>query len=75
MDYKEIIEYLIKTEGITKSKVAEGIGTSHNNLSMKLRSKNMSLESFIQIIDTIGYEIIIKPKDKEDRFYKLESAE
>lgn len=62
------IKYLSALEGLTVKKVKELVNEKYNktdsnrNLSNKLRNKTFRVSELAEILDILGYEIILKKK-------------
>ena len=65
---KEQIKYLSALEGLTVKKVKELVNEKYNktdsnrNLSNKLRNKTFRVSELAEILDILGYEIILRKK-------------
>ena len=62
------IKYLAALNGLTVFKVKELVNQKYNktdsnrNLSNKLRTKTFRVSELVEIMDILGYEIILKQK-------------
>ncbi len=62
------IKYLSALEGLTVKKVKELVNEKYNktdsnrNLSNKLRNKTFRVSELAEILDILGYEIILRKK-------------
>lgn len=65
---KEQIKYLSALQGITMSKLKDKVNSkfyktdSVRNLGNKLRNKTFRVSELAEILDILGYEIILKKK-------------
>ena len=65
---KEQIKYLSALQGITMSKLKDEVNSKFNktdsvrNLGNKLRNKTFRVSELAEILDILGYEIILKKK-------------
>ena len=65
---KEQIEYLSALQGITMSKLKDEVNSKFNktdsvrNLGNKLRNKTFRVSELAEILDILGYEIILRKK-------------
>ena len=65
---KEQIKYLSALQGITMSKLKDEINSKFNktdsvrNLGNKLRNKTFRVSELAEILDILGYEIILRKK-------------
>jgi hypothetical protein len=65
MKSKELVSELIKTSGNSLAGVGKAVGKSTQGLWNMLKNtdrKNMTVESLAQILDVIGYKVVIVPK-------------
>ena len=67
-DLKEQIKYLSALQGITMSKLKDEVNSKFNktdsvrNLGNKLRNKTFRVSELAEILDILGYEIILRKK-------------
>lgn len=67
-NFKNLIKSLASLQGLTFVKLKERINQKYNkidssrNLIKKLDTKTIRLDEFIEIAETLGYEVIIKEK-------------
>ena len=65
---KEQIKYLSALQGITMSKLKDKVNSKFNktdsvrNLGNKLRNKTFRVSELAEILDILGYEIILRKK-------------
>ena len=65
---KEQIKYLSALQGITMSKLKDEVNSKFNktdsvrNLGNKLRTKTFRVSELAEILDILGYEIILRKK-------------
>ncbi|AOR38371.1 hypothetical protein BHV42_03770 [Candidatus Melainabacteria bacterium MEL.A1] len=65
---KEQIKYLSALQGITMSKLKDEVNSKFNktdsvrNLGNKLRNKTFRVSELAEILDILGYEIILRKK-------------
>ena len=65
---KEQIKYLSALQGITMSKLRDEVNSKFNktdsvrNLGNKLRNKTFRVSELAEILDILGYEIILRKK-------------
>ena len=65
---KEQIKYLSALQGITMSKLKDEVNSKFNktdsvrNLGNKLRNKTFRVSELTEILDILGYEIILRRK-------------
>lgn len=61
MIINKAILYLMKQNGITQMRMAELIGKKRpNDVSSRLLSKNMSFDKALEMLNAIGYDIVIQ---------------
>ena len=61
---KDLINTLIKDNGIKKTFIANNLNMSRSNLNSLLNKKNITLDDLKKICDVLGYEIEINIKKK-----------
>ncbi len=65
---KEQIKYLAALQGITMSKLKDEVNSKFNktdsvrNLGNKLRNKTFRVSELAEILDILGYEIILRKR-------------
>lgn len=64
LDAKEFIKDLLSKKNISQKKVAEMIGITPMAVSKMLASKEMQLGTFIKVLNLLGYEVTITPRNK-----------
>lgn len=61
---KDLINIIIKDNGIKKTFIADNLNISRSNLNSLLNKKNITLDDLKKICDVLGYEIEINIKKK-----------
>ena len=61
---KDLINTLIKDNGIKKTFIADNLNMSRSNLNSLLNKKNITLDDLKKICDVLGYQIEINIKKK-----------
>ena len=61
---KELINTIIKDNGIKKTFIANNLNISRSNLNSLLNKKNITLDDLKKICNVLGYEIEINIKKK-----------
>lgn len=61
---KELINTIIKDNGIKKTFIANNLNISRSNLNSLLNKKNITLDDLKKICDVLGYQIEINIKKK-----------
>lgn len=61
---KDLINTIIKDNGIKKTFIADNLNISRSNLNSLLNKKNITLDDLKKICDVLGYEIEINIKKK-----------
>lgn len=61
---KELINTIIKDNGIKKTFIADNLNISRSNLNSLLNKKNITLDDLKKICDVLDYEIEINIKKK-----------
>ena len=67
MDIEKEIKKILIDKDMTVSDLAEELGTSKQNLTIKLKRKDMMLSYFNKILNVLGFKIAIV-KDDENRY-------
>lgn len=58
----KVVRKLFDVEKTRQSYLAERLGITRYTLHSRLVSKNPTIESLCEIIDALGYEMVIRPK-------------
>lgn len=62
MKINKAISKVMKEKGCTLKQMAKCIGKDRpNDVSARLASKNMSFDKAMEMLDVLGYEIVIQP--------------
>ena len=64
MDIEKEIKKILIDKDMTVSDLAEELGTSKQNLNIKLKSKDMMLSYFNKILNVLGFKIAIVKDDE-----------
>lgn len=65
MTEKEIVRAAIKARGMTQQAVAEACGYSRqSNLTRLFASESMKVDSFLMLMDVLGFDVIVKDRDE-----------
>ena len=64
MDIEKEIKKILIDKDMTVSDLAEELGTSKQNLNIKLKRKDMMLSYFNKILNVLGFKIAIVKDDK-----------
>lgn len=63
MNINEIIRTLMKENKVTQSSMAASIGKKRaNDVSARLVSKNMTFDSAIEMLEVMGYEVVVQKR-------------
>lgn len=63
MYINEAIRQIMKNKGVSLTTMANSLGKKRgNDVSARLAYKNMSISSAIEMLDVLGYELIIQEK-------------
>lgn len=72
MTCKEIIQKLMRVEGLTYEEMARKLNyTSRSTVYLMMNNNdgmNMKLETFINWLDELGAEVVIQPFNSEDEY-------
>ena len=67
MRHTEIIKAIMKVKGMTQESVAYALGLANSSaVSLRLRRKYGTIMNTVDILDALGYEMVIRPATKED---------
>lgn len=79
MKHTEAIKMIMIEKKITQKDAAIELGLKSNaTLSERINHKNISAKNLTEILDILGYELVIQPKtegDRPDGQYVLERAD
>jgi len=59
MEDKKILKAAIAERGITQKVLAERLGCAQNSLSMNITRDRMSLDVFVDVLDALGYDVVV----------------
>lgn len=63
MRINEIIRSLMKENKVTQSSMAASIGKKRaNDVSARLVSKNMTFDNAIEMLEVMGYEVVVQKR-------------
>ena len=74
MKAKEIIKVAMAADKITQKELAEAIGLKSQQAigNLLLREHGMRLDSFLKMLDVMGYEVVVRKKLGESEEWKVE---
>ena len=64
MTVAQAIKEILKNKNITQTQLAEGIGTTRQNLNNKMNRDNFSAKELSKIADVLGVAFVIKDGGK-----------
>ena len=68
MKISEAIKFALKNQKTTQQQLADRIGAkSQSVIAQRLRTDNLSINTVIEMLDAIGYEMIIQEKKRGRR--------
>lgn len=63
MNSSDIVRTLLERKGWTQGQLSRALGySSPGTMSNKLRRGNMTMDTFLSILDAVGYEMVLRPK-------------
>ena len=73
MKATDIIKNIMNETGVRPSVLAERLGIKNNTLSERLTQKNISVVKLLEMLDVMGYKIVIVPSDSgiAEQVYEL----
>jgi len=67
MKFSKCFMAAMKSQKMKQADVAEKIGVKNEGvISSRMNMKNISVNVMIEMLDSIGYDLVIKPKDGVD---------
>lgn len=75
MTEKEIVRQAMEIRGFTQTVIAEKLGFKKpSSISDKLgdRSGNLKVEWMVQMLDVLGYDVIVKDRNTNGQTWKIE---
>lgn len=69
----ELIKETRKKEGITQEVVAKKVGVTRQQISMYETGATVSTKRFIEIMNSMGYEVLIKVVKKDEKVERKEA--
>ncbi len=68
MKINKAISKIMKDNGFKQIQMAKAIGKSRpNDVSARLANDNMSFDKAIEMLDVLGYEVVVQPKTAGQR--------
>ena len=65
MTTEQAIRRIMDVRGKRFMDVAEKMGIATNTFAGRLKAKNIGVEKLIEVLDVLGYKIVLIPKDAE----------
>ena len=63
MKMSDIIKKAMKARGFTQEQLRDVLGVSNQNvISARINSDNPKIGTVVEILDALGYEMVIRPK-------------
>ena len=74
MKAKEIIKTAMAADKITQKELAEAIGLKSQQAigNLLVREHGLRLESFVKMLDVMGYEVVVRKKLGESEEWKVD---
>ena len=74
MKAKEIIKTAMAADKITQKELAEAVGLKSQQAigNILIREHGMRLESFLKILDVMGYEVVVRKKLGESEEWRVD---
>lgn len=68
MKSNDAIRKAMKEKGFTQAQMAKAIGKpSANAVGARLNSDNLSANTMVEMLDILGYELVVQPKTQGQR--------
>lgn len=68
MKTKQAIKKILKQEHMTQKELSEKTGYARpSSLNTVLRANNPKIETLVNIMDALGYEVVLRPKNGSDK--------
>ena len=68
MNEKEALRLAMKARGLNQTVLAEMAGLKRqSNVSEMLRSSSMRVDNLVKLLDAMGFEVVIRDKNKANR--------
>ncbi len=65
MIHTEIIKAIMRKKRVTQTEIAYALGFTSSTVSLRLSRKRCSIMNTVDILDVLGYEMVIRPAKKE----------
>lgn len=69
-----ILRNAIKSRNMTQTKLAAKLGILQTSLSGRLNRQNISLDTFVDILDALDYDVIIVDRESSEEIWRVESG-
>lgn len=65
MKFNDIIRHALSEAGMTQAQLGELIGLKQTSVSSTVVRPNITLAKFITVMDILGYDIIVQPRNPD----------
>lgn len=75
MKHTDVIKAAMVETGVTQRELTSRLGISQSSTSERISHKNISVKNLTEILDILGYELVIQPKTdgtRPERQYVLD---
>ena len=72
MTSEQAIRRIMEIRGIKFSELANELCVANNTLAGRLKSKNISIEKLEEILDALGYKIVVVPETTDLKRWEFE---
>lgn len=72
MTSEQAIRKIMEIRGIKFSELANELCIANNTLAGRMKSKNISIEKFGEMLDVLGYKIVVVPEATDVKRWEFE---
>jgi len=72
MTTEQAIRKIMEIRGIKFSELADELCIANNTLAGRLKSKNISIEKLVEILDVLGYKVVVVPEEADIKRWEFE---
>ena len=69
----DLVKKAMKERGYTQMKLAKELGyAGSNSIAMQLSGRNMRIDIFVNMLDTLGFDVVVKDRNNRKNVWTVE---
>lgn len=68
---RSIMKHAQKKREVTQDVIAERMGIKRNSLCQNMNRKRMSLDTFVKVLDSLDYDIVVTDRETGEPMWQL----